>query len=254
MKHPQDNDRMTVREHLSELKKRILTSFIVFTAFLFVSLSGSERLLKQVMSDAADLGYAVMIGAVQDGFVWRLILSACISLFATLPLIIFNVICFAGADNSLKAVIINVLKAGAVSGLIGCGAYIGKRFLIPVCFLFLRTQAAGIEGLNVMVTLKDFMRLYLCGILISALTAAMPVLVYLLGTAGLITSTGMKEKRPYFTVIAFVLAAMITPPDVVSQIIVGTMLILFYESGILVLKCLERRNDKTCIYRSKKDA
>ena len=71
-----------------------------------------------------------------------------------------------------------------------------------------------------------------------------PVLLTLLVRVGIVTTDGLKSKRRYAVVVAFVIAAVLTPPDVVSQLALAIPLIAFYEISILIGRWIERRREQ----------
>jgi sec-independent protein translocase protein TatC len=66
----------------------------------------------------------------------------------------------------------------------------------------------------------------------------------LLVRVGIVTTDGLKSKRRYAIVVAFVIAAVLTPPDVVSQLALAIPLIAFYEISILIGRWIERRREQ----------
>ena len=76
------------------------------------------------------------------------------------------------------------------------------------------------------------------------MAVALPVLLTLLAKVGIVTSDGLASKRRYAVVVAFIVAAVVTPPDIISQVGLAIPLILLYEISIWSAKLIERKRAK----------
>ena len=105
---------------------------------------------------------------------------------------------------------------------------------------------AGEGGLPIQLEAKvdQYLSLVMQLIFAFGLCFELPVVMTLLGRAGLITARAMREKRRYAIVAAFIFAAVLTPPDVLSQVSLAVPTILLYEISILAVGLVERSQAK----------
>lgn len=119
-----------------------------------------------------------------------------------------------------------------------CGMAFAYFLVFPVVFGFLSSTAP--EGVAVMTDISLYLDFAMTLFLAFGLAFEVPVAVILLVTTGMVSVATLREARAYVVVGAFVLGAIFTPPDIVSQFMLAIPLWLLYEAGILVASLMQR--------------
>lgn len=121
------------------------------------------------------------------------------------------------------------------------GVLMSYFILFPISFRFLGTYSvSGMVESNI--TLKSYIGTFTTLTLVMGLVFQLPVIAFFLGKLEVVSSEQLRQYRKYAFLIIMVVAAIITPPDLMTLILVTIPLYLLYEVSILVLKRMERRN------------
>ncbi len=119
-----------------------------------------------------------------------------------------------------------------------CGMAFAYYLVFPVVFHFMVSVAP--EGVTVMTDIGKYLDFVLTLFLAFGVTFEVPVAVVILVRMGLVSVKTLKEIRPYMIVGAFVVGAIFTPPDVVSQVMLAVPLWILYELGIFVSQWISK--------------
>ena len=126
------------------------------------------------------------------------------------------------------------------SFLFFCGVSFGYFILAPFAINFLSGYSFGDTNDNT-VMLSSYLGYLTKMILPTGIVFQLPVMVYFFGKIGLLSSSFMKHYRRHAIVVIFILAAIITPPDMITQLLIAMPLILLYEISISILKRIEKK-------------
>ena len=96
-----------------------------------------------------------------------------------------------------------------------------------------------------MIVIKEYVSLVMLLMLSFGLVFETPIIIVFLGLLGVVDSAFLKKGRRYFVVLAFIIGAILTPtPDVINQSLMAIPLLLFYETGIIALRFMEKRRER----------
>lgn len=231
----------TFISHLVELRDRLLR-IVVGIVLIFVCLFPFAKeiyaLLAQPMLSKLPAGGQMIATAVTTPFFVPMKVAMLAAFLLSLPYTLYQVWAFIapGLYQHEKRL---ALPLVAVSTLLFLTGMAFAYFLVfPVVFGFIVGTAP--PGVAVMTDIGNYLDFVMTLFLAFGIAFEVPVAVVLLTRIGVVRVATLREVRAYVVVGAFVLGAIFTPPDVVSQIMLAVPLWLLYEAGILVSAWLER--------------
>lgn len=221
--------------HLIELRKRLMRSIIVLlVAFicLFPFSSRLYALLAKPLLAKLPKGGQMIATDVTTPFFVPLKVALMAAFLIALPYILYQVWRFVapGLYAHEKRMVVPLIFASTL--LFFCGMSFAYFVVFPVVFGFITASAP--VGVAVMTDIDKYLSFVLSMFMAFGITFQVPVAVVLLVRMNVVTVEKLREIRPYVVVASFVVGALFTPPDVVSQLMLAVPLWLLYEAGILV--------------------
>lgn len=246
-----DDKAMPLLDHLVELRSRLLWSVVAFALAFGLCYYFSRGIYSFLAQPLADILIAqggnrrLIYTALYEAFFTYLKVSLFGAAFVSFPVVATQIYMFIapGLYRSEKNAFLPFLLATPVLFL--AGAALAYYFVFPAAWHFFLSfeSADGGGGLPVQLEAKvsEYLGLVMQIIFAFGLAFQLPVLLTLLAKVGIISSAGLRKYRRYAYVGMFVIAAIITPPDVITQVGLAVPLILLYELSILTAGWVETK-------------
>ncbi|HEX6273215.1 MAG TPA: twin-arginine translocase subunit TatC [Polyangiaceae bacterium] len=240
-----DRHQMTIWEHLDELRSRIVKMLIAFLLGAILAWTYKEELLALLTepflkAGGKDLGFMAPAAA----FMAYVRLSVIAGVVFALPIMLWQIWAFVAPGLYSREKRLAIPFVVSSCGLFAAGGYFGWKVAFPVAFKFLLSFEGPLKNkievkANVMV--PEYLEFVQNMLLAFGLMAELPVLVFFLSVAGLVNHKHLIKFFRYFIVIAFVIAAVVTPPDPLSQLLLAVPLVLLYGVSIGVAFVFARK-------------
>lgn len=227
--------KLTLEEHLQELRRRILWILFILVFFSIVSYPLTPSLLSKIKRDLLR-GSSLVVLSPQEAILVYIKISLLLGFTLSLPFIIFHSWRFIapGLIEREKRLFLCIVTSSILLFLLGAGfAYF---FLLPITLRFL-LEVANWTAVP-MLSLDRTINFILLIILISGLIFQLPLVVGILTRLSLVNYKVLSSKRRYVILLAFIISALITDPSMVTQILVAIPIIILYEISIMVSKIL----------------
>ncbi|HEX2449425.1 MAG TPA: twin-arginine translocase subunit TatC [Methyloceanibacter sp.] len=240
-------------EHLIELRRRLMWSLLaIFLAFLvcfwFAKPIYNLLLWPYRLAVGGDAPIEMIYTAPQEFFFTQVKLALFGAIFIAFPVIASQIWMFVapGLYRNERKAFLPFLIATPILFLLGAAVVYFIAMPLAMKF-FLSMQQTGDTQVQIHLTARvsEYLSLIMALILGFGICFQLPVLLTLLARAGLITSDGLKRYRRHAILGVFIVAAVLTPPDPISQISLALPTILLYELSIYAVKLVEKRRTAT---------
>ncbi|MFO1158876.1 MAG: twin-arginine translocase subunit TatC [Reyranellaceae bacterium] len=239
---PEDDKPMPLLDHLIELRKRLIYALVGFMLVFFVTFYFAKPIFEILIIPARSDGYKLQVLDIFEFFFVTVKLSAFVSLIVGFPLIASQIWLFVapGLYRHEKRAFLPFLIATPFMFYAGC--LVMYYVVMPYVINFMLTQYAPAD-IEKNLRASDYLERVLQLVFAFGFAFEMPVLLTLMVRVGIISTDSLRSKRRYAIVVCFIVAAVLAPPDVVSQIALAVPLMLFYEISILIGARIEKRRE-----------
>ena len=248
-----DESKQPLLQHLVELRGRLVKSLILIAALFVVSYIFADTIYNFLVQPYADAvegeeGRRLIFTALHETFFTYLKVALFTSLFISLPFILIQIWIFVapGLYRNEKTVVYPYLLATPILFLIG-GSLV-YYFIMPLAIkFFLSFESIGGNGalpIQLEAKVNEYLSLVMRLIFAFGLCFQLPVVLTLLARVGLVGSEGLRKNRKFVIIGVFTMAAILTPPDPISQIGLGIPVLILYEISIYAVGFIEKKRIK----------
>ena len=243
-------------EHLTELRSRLIRSVVAFALCMIAAFTVATHIFNFLANPIVEIlkenGQSpdLIFTGLQQGFMVNIRISLFGGFMVSFPYISFQLWKFVapGLYKNEKSAFLPFLLASPLLFLLG--ASFAFYVVMPLAFDFFlgfqqeNADVSDLVGITYLGTINEYLGLTMKFIIAFGLCFQLPVLLTLMGKVGLISSEALAKSRKYAVVGILLLAAIVTPPDVITQIILFTVVYALYEVSVLLVKWVEKKKEK----------
>jgi sec-independent protein translocase protein TatC len=238
-----DEKKLPLTTHLQELRKRLILSFIAVGGGFALCYTFAEKIFDILAAPLLEMmptGGSLIFTSVAEAFFTYMKVAFVAGLILASPFVLYQIWAFVapGLYRHEKKYVVPFVLAG--SFFFALGIFFGYYVALPVGFKFLLGFAT--DFIKPLPSMKEYLSFSIKFLLAFGLVFEFPVVLVLLARIGVVDARTLARQRKYAILLIFVFAAIVTPPDIVSQVIVALPMIGLYELSILLSKLFGKKS------------
>lgn len=235
-----NQNRLTFSGHLKELKKRVVISCLLFILFFVAGMIFCNNILGFTLILGRNAGYEFIYTSPQEIIIQNIKVAGILSLLFSFPVILYEFSTFISPIFNTRFIIIKMLFVEIIGiGLFIIGGLFSYHILLPFSFQYLYAMGESIN-VKAQISVEQYISFLTTIFICIGLIFEIPLVSVILAKFKIINAKIMKSARPFIIIIIFVISAIITPPDVISQIMVATPMVLLYQLSIILCSFIEK--------------
>lgn len=226
-------------EHLKELRTRLLRCVLAIACLALILTPYAPELYALVakpMQESLDEGVSMIAVEVASPFLTPFKLVLVSALFLAMPFLLHQAWSFAAPGLYGREKKLTALLLASASALFYAGALFAWYVVLPVAFAFFNAVAP--EGITVTTDIRHYLSFVLKTTIAFGIAFEIPIAVVLAIHSGIVSRARLVSMRPYVVVFCFFIGMVLTPPDVISQVLLAVPAWLLFELGLLLTRLM----------------
>ena len=231
---------LTIVEHLGELRKRLVYSSVILLIAIAACYNFAEFIVKDIISIVPDINFVfiapaeLLMSYIKIAVVGGLVVAA--------PFLILQIWLFVspGLKKSEKRIIAVSLFIGGLFFIVG--VVFSYIVVLPIMLKFF--MGFKIVEIEEMISFSNYLTFVMNSLLSFGAIFELPILMVILTKFHVLKVSFLKKNRKYMVLIIFVAAAILTPPDIITQTLLAGPMVLLFEIGIVFSSIVEKNNKK----------